>query len=73
MRLNRESKLLPPKTPAAPAAAPRRAFPAWIDAGAGPSFAAVVTPRVRDGLILRLVAQAKPGHGRTASDVSRAR
>jgi hypothetical protein len=73
MRLNRVSKLQPPKSPLAPAAAPRRAFPAWIDSSAGSSFAALVTPRVRDGLILRLVAQAKTGAGRTASDACRAR
>jgi|HubBroStandDraft_5_1064220.scaffolds.fasta_scaffold1507937_1 hypothetical protein len=73
MRLNRDSKLQQPKGLPADGAAPRRVFPAWIDAGAGTSFAALVTPRVRDGLILRLVAQAKPGHGRSASDASRAR
>jgi hypothetical protein len=72
MRANRESKLPAPKDPA-PAAAPRRAFPAWIDANAGASFAALVTPRVRDGLILRLVAPVKPGHGRSAPDAPRAR
>jgi len=69
MRLNRVSKIQIPKTPAAP----RRAFPAWIDAGPGPAFAAIVTPRVRDALVLRLVASAKPGHGRHASDAPRAR
>jgi hypothetical protein len=69
MRANRVSKLPVPKDPA-----PRRAaFPAWIDAGAGASFAALVTPRVRDGLILRLVAPVKPGPGRSVSDAHRAR
>jgi hypothetical protein len=72
MRANRVPKLPIPKDPA-PAAAPRRAFPAWIDAGAGASFAALVTPRVRDGLILRLVAPVKPGPGRSVSDAHRAR
>jgi hypothetical protein len=38
------------------AAALRPAFPAWIDADQGLAFSAtVVTPRVRDGLVLRLV------------------
>jgi hypothetical protein len=46
----------------------RRSFPAWIDAGTGVPFTvshAVVTPRVRDSLILRLVAK-RPS--RTLSD-----
>jgi hypothetical protein len=41
----------------------RRPFPAWIDAAeTGVSFSAssvVVTPRVRDSLVLRLVAKRK--------------
>ena len=43
-------------------AASRRGFPAWIDAGErSVAFtAAAVTPRVRDGLVLRKVAQFKP-------------
>ena len=36
----------------------RPAFPAWIDAEQGLAFSAtVVTPRVRDSLVLRLVAK----------------
>lgn len=39
----------------------RPAFPAWIDADSGLTFSAtVVTPRVRDSLVLRLVEQKKP-------------
>ena len=44
------------------AAAARRGFPAWIDAGErGVAFAArkTVRPRVRDGLVLRAVGGAK--------------
>jgi hypothetical protein len=37
----------------------RRAFPAWIDAEQGMAFSSIVTPRVRDGLVLRLVAKRK--------------
>jgi hypothetical protein len=43
------------------AAALRPAFPAWIDPEQGISFSAsVVTPRVRDCLVLRLVERKKP-------------
>lgn len=36
----------------------RPAFPAWIDAESGLAFSTtVVTPRVRDSLVLRLVAK----------------
>ncbi|HVW20553.1 MAG TPA: hypothetical protein VHC86_05010 [Opitutaceae bacterium] len=35
----------------------------------GLGFAAVVVPRVRDSLILRLVVQGKPGRGRPSIDV----
>jgi len=43
------------------AAALRPAFPAWIDDAQGLPFSATVaTPRVRDSLVLRLVAQKKP-------------
>ena len=37
------------------AVVPRRPFPAWIDAEQGMVFSSVVTPRVRDGLVLRVV------------------
>ena len=54
---------------------PRRAFPAWIDASdrgvAAPPVS--VMPRVRDGLVLRVVRQPKPAHVRTSSHVSGAR
>lgn len=57
------------------APAPRRAFPAWIDAGER-SVAlppASVTPRVRDGLVLRVVGQKKTVHVRNLSHGSGAR
>ncbi len=55
-------------------AAVRSAYPAWIDAEQGLSFAATqVMPRVRDGLVLRLVNPKKPGSGRGHSDGLRAR
>ena len=45
----------------------RPAFPAWIDADSGLAFSAtVVTPRVRDSLVLRLVSK-KPHPLRNAS------
>jgi hypothetical protein len=54
---------------------PRRAFPAWIDASersvASPAIS--VTPRVRDGLVLRVVAKTKPAHARNLSHGSGAR
>jgi hypothetical protein len=52
----------------AAALALRPAFPAWIDAESGVSFSAtVVSPRVRDCLVLRLVEQKKPHPLRPAS------
>jgi hypothetical protein len=49
------------KTKVAAAKPLRRAFPAWIDASErSVAFSATgVTPRVRDGLVLRLVARNK--------------
>jgi hypothetical protein len=45
----------------------RPAYPAWIDADSGLAFSAtVVTPRVRDSLVLRLVSK-KPHPLRNAS------
>jgi hypothetical protein len=51
------------KATSASSAGLRRVFPAWIDASDhGLPFSAVtVTPRVRDGLVLRQVAKGKPG------------
>jgi hypothetical protein len=47
----------------------RRSYPAWIDADSGIAFSAassgLVTARVRDSLVLRLVAKRK---NRTLSD-----
>lgn len=54
---------------------PRRVFPAWIDAterGVAPA-PAVVMPRVRDGLVLRVVGQKKSAHVRNLSHGSGAR
>jgi hypothetical protein len=47
-------------------------YPAWIDSGTGVPFSsiAVVSPRVRDSLVLRLVAKR---HHRDLSDVRCAR
>jgi hypothetical protein len=55
------ARVLPRKAKVVAAASARRAFPAWIDASdRGVAFSAVgVTPRVRDGLVLRLVARKK--------------
>ena len=55
------ARVLARKAKVATAVQPRRAFPAWIDATErGVAFSAAgVTPRVRDGLVLRLVARKK--------------
>jgi len=58
-------------------AAPRRAFPAWIDANER-SVAPVVTAksatsRVRDGLVLRIVGLKKSAHVRKPSHGAGAR
>jgi hypothetical protein len=61
-------RLLPRKTAAG------RAFPAWIDSEArAAALPAVVEARVRDNLVLRLVAQGKTVHPRNPSDVRRSR
>lgn len=54
-------------TTASPAS--RRPFPAWIDADERTvTFpAAVATPRVRDGLILRAVAKKKSATGKSST------
>ena len=56
---------IPLRKPAA-----RRAFPAWIDATErGVAFSAVgVTPRVRDGLVLRVVSKKLSARTRSSSD-----
>lgn len=43
----------------------QRTFPAWIDSGSGVPFSASVSSRVRDSLVLRLVAKR---HYRDMSD-----
>ena len=56
--------------------APRRVFPAWIDSaerGVAIAAATSVTPRVRDGLVLRVVGQKKSVHVRNLSHGSGAR
>lgn len=53
----------------APVSLSRRVFPAWIDdteRSVAP-VPAVVTSRVRDGLVLRVVAQKKPAHPRSSA------
>ena len=50
----------PPLRKVAAALLGAHAFPAWIDAGTGVPFSTstvAVTPRVRDSLVLRLVAK----------------
>ena len=56
-------------------AAPRRAFPAWIENGErGIALSATaVTSRVRDGLVLRVVGLKKSTHARNPSHGSGAR
>lgn len=50
-------------------AASRRVFPAWIDAADGAAFStAVVTPRVRDALVLRTVPLKKTANPRSTPD-----
>lgn len=55
--------------------APRRAFPAWIDSAEGglAVSATPVTPRVRDGLVLRVVSHKKPVAARSLSHGAGAR
>ena len=49
-------------------AASRRPFPAWIDADErGVAFSAV-TPRIRDGLVLRTVAKKKSANTKADPD-----
>jgi hypothetical protein len=70
--MRRKPKSLSTRIPArksalSASAASRRAFPAWIDAeSAAVSFPAVVTPRVRDGLVLRTVVKRKPAAGKNS-------
>lgn len=65
------SKISPSRVPLRKVAAALldgRSYPAWIDAGTGVPFSAssvVVTSRVRDSLILRVVAKR---HSRNPSD-----
>ena len=56
------ARMLAPKASRIVGGAVRRTFPAWIDAGErGVAFSATaVMPRVRDGLVLRMVGRAKP-------------
>lgn len=55
------ARMLAPKASRMTGTSVRRTFPAWIDASdRGVSFhATAVVPRVRDGLVLRLVGRAK--------------
>lgn len=58
------SKISPSRTPLRKFAAALlnpHAYPAWIDSGTGVPFStAIVSPRVRDSLVLRLVAKRHP-------------
>ena len=51
------TKVSPARLPQPAEAVRRGVFPAWIDSEQGLGFSHLVTPRVRDGLILRLVAK----------------
>jgi hypothetical protein len=55
------ARMLAPKATRPISGAARRTFPAWIDASErGVAFSAVaVVPRVRDGLVLRMVGRSK--------------
>lgn len=67
------SARLPVRRAAAGLAAPRRVFPAWIDAEQGLDFATLAKPgvsaRVRSGLVLRAVPSPQPKHLRRSDDV----
>ena len=73
MRAHPAAKLQVRKDPMSDDAGPRRAFPAWSDADSGPAFVAIVTPRVRAGLVLRVVEPIPSGRGRTSPHASRHR
>ena len=67
------SMSIPAKSFAFSAAARRaagqfRCAAAWIDSAHGIPFPAIVTPRVRDGLVLRPVGRPSPGRARNAPD-----
>ncbi|MSU49982.1 MAG: hypothetical protein EXS37_13000 [Opitutus sp.] len=56
--------------------ASRRPFPAWIvadESGVAFPARALVTPRVRDGLVLRVVSKNKIPNVKVSPDASRAR
>jgi hypothetical protein len=62
------SRVIARKSVTSGTAASRRPFPAWIDADErGVAFSAV-TPRVRDGLVLRTVAKKKSANPKASSD-----
>ena len=70
MRRAAKVKVAVARIPLRKSAAARRGFPAWIDAGEhGVAFPAkqTVMPRVRDGLVLRLVGKKNPVHPRSSS------
>jgi hypothetical protein len=73
MRAHPATKSQARQDPESRDAALRRAFPAWIDADSGPACLTPVTPRVRAGLILRLVDPIPSGRGRTSAHASRHR
>lgn len=80
MRRSNKVKIVPARVPQRKAAlsasaASRRGFPAWIDAGErGVAFSArAVMPRVRDGLVLRIVRKKKSDRPGSLSDARGAR
>jgi hypothetical protein len=73
MRAHPDAKPQSRRDPASYGAGPRPAFPAWIDAESGAAYRTLVTPRVRDGLVLRVVDPIPSGRGRTSAHASRHR
>jgi hypothetical protein len=66
-------KIFAAPTPVRKSVAAQRMPAAWIDSGEGISFSALVTPRVRDGLVLRPVEITGSGRGRSHPDAHRCR
>lgn len=72
--MSRSPKITPKRGPVGnpPAAAGSRNFPAWIDGEARAIALPAAEPRVRDNLVLRVVAKGKTLRSRGPSDVRRA-
>jgi hypothetical protein len=67
-RIKSQSTPVLRKAAASGASAARKAFPAWEDAAEGLVGWSTVTPRVRDGLILRPVRCGRSAGGRALID-----